>query len=96
VPESPLTAAHEALGAKFTDFAGWHMPLQFEGVLAEHMAVRRHAGVFDVSHLGRFTLAGPGSKEVLRHQLCNDVAPSSRGGPSTRWRSTTAAGFSTT
>ncbi len=73
MPESPLTAAHQALGAKFTSFAGWHMPLQFEGVLAEHMAVRRHVGVFDVSHLGRFSVEGPGCVEVLRHQLCNDV-----------------------
>jgi aminomethyltransferase len=74
VPESPLTPVHEALGAKFTAFAGWHMPLQFEGVLAEHMTVRRAAGVFDVSHLGRFTVDGAGSTDLLRHQLCNDVA----------------------
>ncbi|CAN5493989.1 MAG: glycine cleavage system aminomethyltransferase GcvT [Acidimicrobiia bacterium] len=72
--ETPLAAVHDALGARFTQFAGWTMPLQFEGVLAEHMAVRRAVGVFDVSHLGRFTVEGPGSIDLIRRQLCNDVA----------------------
>jgi len=74
VPETPLAAVHDALGARFTEFATWTMPLRFEGVLAEHMAVRRAAGVFDVSHLGRFTVEGPGSIDLIRRQLCNDVA----------------------
>jgi aminomethyltransferase len=50
------------------------MPLQYEGVVAEHMAVRNHAGVFDVSHLGRFAVSGPGATDLLRAQLCNDIA----------------------
>ncbi len=50
------------------------MPVQYEGVLAEHSAVRNTVGVFDVSHLGRFEVAGPGSTELLRSQLCNDIA----------------------
>jgi aminomethyltransferase len=56
------------------DFAGWEMPVQYESVLTEHEAVRAKAGVFDVSHLGRFRLEGPGSTELLRTLLCNDVA----------------------
>lgn len=72
--ETPLRSVHEELGARFTDFAGWEMPLQYEGIVAEHMAVRSTAGVFDVSHLGRFSLSGPGATELLRGQLCNDIS----------------------
>jgi aminomethyltransferase len=74
VPETPVAAVHEELGARFTEFAGWRMPLQYDGVVAEHMAVRESAGVFDVSHLGRFVVEGAPATEVLRRQLCNDVA----------------------
>lgn len=72
--ETPLAAVHHDLGARFTQFASWTMPLQFEGVIAEHMAVRHAVGVFDVSHLGRFTVEGAGGVDLLRSQLCNDVA----------------------
>jgi len=71
--QSPLYNEHVRLGARFVDFAGWEMPVQYEGVLVEHEAVRAAAGVFDVSHLGRFRLEGPGSTELLRTLLCNDV-----------------------
>ncbi len=50
------------------------MPVQYEGVIAEHHAVRTGVGIFDVSHLGRFLVAGPGATELLRGQLCNDIA----------------------
>ena len=69
-----LRATHEALGARFTDFGGWEMPLQYAGVLGEHAAVRETCGAFDVSHLGRFSVQGEGATEVLRRQLCNDIA----------------------
>ncbi len=72
--ETPLRAAHVELDARFTEFAGWEMPLQYEGVVAEHMAVRNSAGVFDVSHLGRFRVSGDGATELVRRQLCNDIA----------------------
>ena len=72
--ETPLRSVHEELGARFTEFAGWEMPLQFEGIVAEHMAVRNDVGVFDVSHLGRFQVRGSGATDVLRYQLCNDIA----------------------
>ncbi len=71
--QSPLYDEHVRLGARFVDFAGWAMPVQYASVLAEHDAVRTSAGVFDVSHLGRFRLEGPGSTDLLRSLLCNDV-----------------------
>ena len=71
---SPLHASHERLGARFTDFGGWEMPLQYVGTLAEHNAVRTGCGVFDVSHLGRFELAGTGADELISRLLCNDPA----------------------
>ncbi len=74
MPTTPLRARHEALGARFTDFAGWEMPLSYEGVVAEHMAVRESVGVFDVSHLGRFSAGGDVDRAVARHLLCNDLA----------------------
>lgn len=73
MPTSPLHAAHESAGARFTDFGGWTMPVQYGGVLGEHSEVRNSVGVFDVSHLGRFEVSGPGSTELLRSQLCNDI-----------------------
>jgi aminomethyltransferase len=71
---SPLHGTHEDLGARFTDFGGWEMPLHYEGTLAEHRAVRDSVGVFDVSHLGRFELSGTGALDLvsLSRLLCND------------------------
>ncbi|MBI5158042.1 MAG: glycine cleavage system aminomethyltransferase GcvT [Acidimicrobiia bacterium] len=70
---SPLHATHEALGARFTDFGGWEMPLQYAGTLAEHHAVRSAAGVFDVSHLGRFAVDGPDAEALVGRMLCNHL-----------------------
>jgi aminomethyltransferase len=55
---SPLHARHVALGAKLADFGGWEMPIEYSGVVGEHTAVRTGVGVFDVSHLGKATVAG--------------------------------------
>lgn len=74
MPATPLRDLHETLGARFTDFGGWEMPLQYTGVIAEHNAVRTGVGVFDVSHLGRFAATGPGATDLLRAHLCNDIA----------------------
>ncbi len=64
---------HTALGAKIVDFAGWQMPIQYpEGIVAEHLTTRRSAGLFDVSHMGRFSLTGKGASAFLRHILTND------------------------
>lgn len=70
---SPLHRLHQELGARFVDFGGWEMPLQYRSVLAEHRAVRESAGWFDVSHLGRFALSGPGALPALGRLFCNDV-----------------------
>ncbi len=74
MPTTPLRPSHDALGAKFTDFGGWEMPLQYAGVISEHTAVRSGAGVFDVTHLGRFEVVGPGGQDLLRRMLCNDIS----------------------
>lgn len=73
--QSPLHAAHEAAGAKFAEFGGWSMPLEYAGggVLAEHEAVRQHVGLFDVSHLGAARVTGTGALEFLNGQLTNDL-----------------------
>ncbi len=68
---SALHDAHAGLGARFVDFGGWEMPVQYTSVLAEHRAVRESVGVFDVSHLGRFAWNGDGAVEALDHTFCN-------------------------
>lgn len=62
-----------ARGARFAPFAGWEMPLQYEGIVAEHLAVRERVGVFDVSHLARAWVEGPGAGELLRSVTTFDV-----------------------
>lgn len=64
---------HKALGGKMVPFAGFEMPVQFEGVNAEHMTVREKVGVFDVSHMGEFWLKGPKAKELMQKITVNDV-----------------------
>jgi aminomethyltransferase len=71
---SPLHSRHTALGAKFAEFAGWDMPLQYpSGVLAEHQAVRTGVGAFDVSHLGKIWVTGPGAAAFVNRCLANDL-----------------------
>lgn len=75
---SPLDARHRALGAKIVPFAGWEMPLEYQGTLAEHASVREAAGQFDVSHLGKLAIRGAGSRDLLDRALTNrysDLAP---------------------
>ncbi|HZA50927.1 MAG TPA: glycine cleavage system aminomethyltransferase GcvT, partial [Myxococcaceae bacterium] len=66
--------AHRQLGAKLVDFAGWEMPVQYSSVIAEHEAVRRAAGLFDVSHMGEIEFRGPGALEEANALLSNDLA----------------------
>ncbi|XVV01939.1 glycine cleavage system aminomethyltransferase GcvT [Actinosynnema sp. CA-248983] len=66
---TPLHAEHEALGAQFTDFAGWRMPLRYDSELAEHHAVRTSAGLFDLTHMGEIVLTGPRAGAALDHAL---------------------------
>jgi aminomethyltransferase len=70
---TPLHDRHVALGARMVPFAGWEMPVQYEGVIQEHRAVRTDAGVFDVSHMGEIEVEGPRALELLQSLLSNDV-----------------------
>src|SRR6476469_7459464 len=73
--QSPLHERHVALGAKMADFGGWAMPIEYPGggVLKEHAAVREGVGVFDVSHLGKGVVRGPGALEFVNARLTNDL-----------------------
>jgi aminomethyltransferase len=70
---TPLFDRHVALGARMVPFAGWEMPVQYEGVIPEHMAVRTDSGVFDVSHMGELEVEGPRAHELLQSTLSNDL-----------------------
>jgi aminomethyltransferase len=70
---TPLHARHVEAGARMVPFAGWEMPVQYEGVIPEHRAVRSDAGVFDVSHMGQFHVEGPSAHELLQSLLSNDL-----------------------
>ena len=69
-----LNATHRAHKAKMVDFGGWDMPVQYEGLIAEHMAVRTGVGLFDVSHMGDIQLRGPGSLAAVQRLLMNDAS----------------------
>src|SRR5437879_1055881 len=71
--KTPLHDRHVALGARMVPFAGWEMPVQYEGVSQEHRAVRADAGVFDVSHMGEIEVEGPRALELLQGLLSNDL-----------------------
>jgi aminomethyltransferase len=71
---TPLYNIHRALGAKMVDFAGYEMPVQYSGIIEEHLTVRKKVGVFDVSHMGEFFVRGSGALEFLQKVTVNDVA----------------------
>ncbi|MEA1262470.1 glycine cleavage system aminomethyltransferase GcvT [Microbacterium sp. STF-2] len=71
---TPLRARHEALGASFTDFGGWQMPVRYTSDLAEHHAVRQSAGIFDISHMAEFTVQGSGSADFLDNALAGRLS----------------------
>src|SRR4051794_29930188 len=77
---TPLHDRHVAAGAKLVPFAGWEMPVQYEGIRAEHLAVRTRAGVFDVSHMGQLETSGPDAEPFLQRLLSNDVSKLADGG----------------
>ena len=70
---TPLFDRHVALGARMVPFAGWEMPVQYEGVIPEHKAVRTDCGVFDVSHMGELEIEGPRAQGLLQSLLSNDL-----------------------
>ena len=70
---TPLFDAHREAGARFIEFGGWEMPLQYAGIVEEHLAVRQAAGLFDVSHMGKLFVEGPGVHAALDRLSANDV-----------------------
>jgi aminomethyltransferase len=70
---TPLYDRHEAAGARLVPFAGWEMPVQYEGIRQEHVNVRTNAGLFDVSHMGEIETSGPQAEQFLQRILSNDV-----------------------
>jgi aminomethyltransferase len=77
---SPLDAVHRDLGARMGPFAGWSMPIEYAGTLAEHAAVRERVGLFDVTHLGKFGASGPGAFPALQLAFTNDLGKVPVGG----------------
>jgi aminomethyltransferase len=77
---TPLFARHQEAGAKLVPFAGWEMPVQYDGIRAEHLAVRGGAGVFDVSHMGEIETSGAEALALLQRLLSNDVSKLAVGG----------------
>ena len=93
---TPLYEQHAELGAKLVPFAGWEMPVTYEGIREEHSAVRTHAGMFDVSHMGEVEVEGPGALAFLQRVLSNDVAKIEIGGAQYSASATRTAASSTT
>src|SRR6187431_88690 len=78
--KTALYDRHVAAGARLVPFAGWEMPVQYTGIKEEHVAVRRGAGVFDVSHMGEVETAGRDAEVFLQRVLSNDVSKLGNGG----------------
>src|SRR6185295_5980530 len=72
--KTPLHGVHRESGARMVPFGGWEMPVEYTGLIAEHMAVRRAAGLFDVSHMGELEVSGPGALAFLQRVTSNDVS----------------------
>jgi len=70
---TPLIQIHKELGGKLVPFAGWQMPIQFQGVIQEHQCVRDGVGIFDVSHMGEIEIRGPSSKNLIQKLMTNDI-----------------------
>jgi aminomethyltransferase len=71
---TPLYENHVRLGAKMTDFGGWELPVQYEGIIKEHSQVRSAAGLFDVSHMGEITAKGEGAQQFIQNLITNDIS----------------------
>lgn len=74
IRKTALHATHLELGAKMVEFNGWEMPVEYSGIIAEHLAVRTRVGVFDVSHMGDIRLSGPDALPAVQHITMNDAA----------------------
>src|SRR3954463_2164155 len=76
---TPFTHKHIALGAKMAEFAGYNMPISYSGINDEHVAVRKNAGVFDVSHMGEFMLKGENALDLIQRVTANDASKIKQG-----------------
>jgi aminomethyltransferase len=72
--KTPLNARHRSLGARMVEFGGWDMPVEYSGIVDEHMAVRTRAGLFDVSHMGEIEIAGKDALQAVQHITSNDAS----------------------
>ena len=72
--KTALNSVHRRMGAKMVNFGGWDMPVEYSGVVREHLATRTAAGLFDVSHMGEIEVRGPHALELVQHVTCNDAA----------------------
>lgn len=77
--KTPLHRVHRRLGAKMVEFAGWEMPVQYRGVIEEHLAVRNRAGLFDISHMGEVEICGTGALDLCQWLTANDVSRMKQG-----------------
>ena len=79
INKTPLHAWHLKLGAKMVDFHGWEMPIQYESILAEHQAVRKSVGIFDIAHMGTVDVSGLNALDLIQEVITNDASRLSDG-----------------
>src|SRR6476661_5058799 len=72
--KTALNARHRVMGAKMVPFGGWDMPVEYAGIVSEHLAVRERAGIFDVSHMGEIEIAGKNALDAVQRISCNDAS----------------------
>src|SRR5215467_3479991 len=72
--KTALNSVHRRAGAKMVNFGGWDMPVEYSGIISEHMATRTAAGLFDVSHMGEIEVRGPHALELIQHVTSNDAS----------------------
>src|SRR5215831_4636125 len=72
--KTPLNSVHRSLKARMAEFAGWDMPIEYSGIIQEHLAVRNAAGLFDISHMGEIVVEGPESLALIQKVTCNDAS----------------------
>ena len=71
--KTPLHSIHKELSGKLVPFSGWHMPIQFKGMIQEHKCVRDGVGIFDVSHMGEIEITGTDAKKLIQYLVTNDI-----------------------
>src|SRR5438093_13225271 len=77
---TPLYSSHQKLGGKLIEFGGWEMPVQYNSIMDEHLAVRKAAGIFDISHMGEISVSGAEAESFLNRTLTNDARKLVAGG----------------